>query len=334
MLQARIAPDRIVFAGVGKTRGELEIAVESLIGWFNVESTGEVERLNEVASAQGELVNVALRLRPGVEARAHPHVATGGASSKFGMSPSEGLDLIRRMADFPYLRVCGVHIHIGSQLADPTATLAAIDVALDFIDAAALLGPEQVQDIAPLLDIGGGFPIKYRDNEFVASIEDFAAPIISRLQPLVDRLRFVIEPGRYIVADAGALILTVQYEKEVNGDQVLVVDGGMNALLRPALYDAYHCILPLSCPPSASPHYLTSVVGPICELADVLAQGRVLPPLAPGECLAILDTGAYGLSMASNYNSQLRPAEVLVEGDAFRLIRRRETYADLVVAES
>jgi diaminopimelate decarboxylase len=250
------------------------------------------------------------------------------------MSQAESLALIRRAADFPHLQLYGVHIHIGSQLAAPAATLAAIDVALDFIAAASLAESTSAQGVAPLLDVGGGFPIPYREDEAVASIEDFAAPIISRLRPLAADLQFAIEPGRYLVADAGALILTIQYEKEVDGHRMLVVDGGMNALLRPALYDAYHRILPLTQPLTSDLQFLTSVVGPICESADVLSRDRALPPIAPGDGLAVLDAGAYGFSMASNYNSQPRPAEVLVEDEAFRLIRHRETYANLVAAES
>jgi len=333
-LKAGVSPERIVFAGVGKTQTELEYAVQSRVGWFNVESIREAEQLNDVAGARGEVANVALRLRPGVEAGGHPYLATGCASSKFGMSPAEGIGLIRRAADFPHLWLGGVHIHIGSQLADPAATLAAIDVALDFIAEASLGESTRTRGVVPLLNLGGGFPIPYRDGEAVASIDDFAAPIVSRLQPLAADLEFAIEPGRYLAADTGALILTVQYRKEVDGHCVLVVDGGINALLRPALYDAYHRIVPLISLPATDLQSLTSIVGPICESSDVLARDRILPPLAPGDCLAVLDTGAYGFSMASNYNSQPRPAEVLVEGETFRLIRRRETYADLVVAES
>jgi diaminopimelate decarboxylase len=188
--------------------------------------------------------------------------------------------------------------------------------------------------VIPLLNLGGGFPIPYCDGEAVASIEDFAAPIVSRLRPLEADLEFAIEPGRYLAADIGALILTVQYRKEVDGHCVLVVDGGINALLRPALYDAYHRVVPLTSLMTTDLQFLTSIVGPLCESSDVLARDRHLPSLAPGDCLAILDTGAYGFSMASNYNSQPRPAEVLVENDSFHLIRRRETYADLITTES
>jgi diaminopimelate decarboxylase len=333
-LKAGVPPEGIVFAGVGKTQAELEFAVKSRIGWFNVESIQEAERLNDVAGARGEVVKVALRLRPDVEAGGHPYLFTGRASSKFGMSPAEGLNLIQRAVDFPHLWLGGVHIHIGSQLADPAATLTAVDVALDFITAARLKESTRTRGVLPLLNLGGGFPIPYCDSEAVASIEDFAAPIVLRLRPLEADLKFAIEPGRYLAADIGALILTVQYRKEVDGHCVLVVDGGINALLRPALYDAYHRVVPLTSLMTTDLQFLTSIVGPICESSDVLARDRHLPPLAPGDCLAILDTGAYGFSMASNYNSQPRPAEVLVENDSFYLIRRRETYADLVVNES
>jgi diaminopimelate decarboxylase len=334
VLKAGVPPEGIVFAGVGKTQAELKFAVQSGIGWFNVESIREAEQLNDMAGAQGQVAKVALRLRPDVETGGHPYLATGRVSSKFGMSPSEGLSLIRHAADFPHLCLGGVHIHIGSQLADPAATLAAIDIALDFIAAASLRELTRTRGVKPLLNLGGGFPIPYRDGEAVASIDDFAAPIVSRLRPLAADLEFAIEPGRYIAADSGALILTVQYRKEVDGHCVLVVDGGINALLRPALYNAYHRVMPLNNQRTTDLQSLTSIVGPICESSDVLARDRTLPSLAPGDCLAFLDTGAYGFSMASNYNSQPRPAEVLVEDETFRLIRRRETYADLMAAEA
>ena len=334
VLKAGVPPEGVVFAGVGKTQAELKFAVQSGIGWFNVESIREAEQLNDMVGAQGQVANVALRLRPDVETGGHPYLATGCASSKFGMSPAEGLSLIRRADDFPHLWLGGVHIHIGSQLANPVATLAAIDIALDFISTAGLRELTKTRGVVPLLNLGGGFPIPYRDDEGVASIDDFAAPIVSRLRPLVADLKFAIEPGRYIAADSGALILTVQYRKEVDGHCVLVVDGGINALLRPALYNAYHRVMPLNNLRTTDLQSLTSIVGPICESSDVLARDRTLPSLAPGDCLAFLDTGAYGFSMASNYNSQPRPAEVLVEDETFRLIRRRETYADLMAAEA
>lgn len=332
-LKAGVPAKKIVFAGVGKTQSELVYAVQSQVGWFNVESIEEAIRLNNVAEAQHQTVNVALRLRPGIEAGGHPYIVTGSSTSKFGMSLTDGFDLILRAADLPHLFLGGVHIHIGSQLADPSATLAAIDIVIDFIKNSGLADTTRKRGVVPTLNIGGGFPIPYRESEPVAAIEDFADPIVARLQPLVSNLDFVIEPGRFISADSGSLILTIQYRKEVDGQCMLVVDAGINALMRPALYGAYHRVLPLSHPLPTDIQTLVTIVGPICESADVLARERTLPHLTAGNRLAILDTGAYGFSMASNYNSQPRPAEVLVEGETFRLIRRRETFSDLVAGE-
>ena len=206
---------------------------------------------------------------------------------------------------------------------DPAATLAALEVALEFAS--------EVEGV-DTLDLGGGFPVAYRDTDQFTPIEAFAAPIVARLRPLAGRLRVHLEPGRYLVAEAGVLLTSVQAAKEVAGRRTLVVDAGMQTLLRPALYDAYHGVAPLE---QAAPEstVLTDVVGPICESADVLARERPLPALGPGQRLAVLTVGAYGFSMASQYNSQPRPAEVLVDGVQIRLIRRRETYVDLVAAE-
>jgi len=206
---------------------------------------------------------------------------------------------------------------------DPAATLAALEVALAFA--------EQVPGI-DTLDLGGGFPVAYRDDDHFADIDAFAAPIVARLLPLAGRWQVHLEPGRYLVAEAGALLMTIQAVKDVAGRRTLVVDAGMQTLLRPALYDAYHRVAPLVQPAEGS-LVTTDVVGPICESADVLARERQLPALQPGERLAMLDVGAYGFSMASQYNSQPRPAEVLVDGGQARLVRRRENFDDLVAAE-
>jgi len=335
-------PARVVFAGVGKTEAELAYALEARVGWFNVESADELARLNALAAARGELATVALRLNPGVEPDTHHHIQTGGAGSKFGLPVDEALALVRRAAEFPAIAFRGAHIHIGSQIPNPAPTLQAIEIALDFIHQAnANLASSVTKSAATSidhLDIGGGFPVPYHESDVYASIEDFAAPIVARLAPLADRLSFHLEPGRYIIADAGALVTTVQTVKEVSGRRTLVVDAGMNTLLRPALYDAYHQVLPLHqlshlAPPTSNVS-LTNIVGPICESSDVLARNRELPPLEPGDQLAFMNAGAYGFSMASHYNSQPRPAEVLVEGEATRLIRRREKYEDLIADET
>ena len=323
-LRAGADPATIVFAGVGKTDLELAEGLRAGLGWFNVESAGELARLNALAAGLGQRARVALRLNPGVVPATHQHIQTGGTHNKFGMPVAEALALAQHAAaDFPAVELRGVHIHIGSQVPDPASTLAAVEVALRFV--------EQVAGI-DTLDLGGGFPVAYRDDDQFPSVEAFAAPIVERLLPLAGRMRFHLEPGRCLVAAAGALLATVLTVKDVAGRRTLVVDAGMHTLLRPALYDAYHRVAPLVLSPGRAP-VISDVVGPICESADVLARDRLLPPLEAGDRLALLDTGAYGFSMASQYNSQPRPAEVLIDGDDVRLVRRRETYADLVGLE-
>ena len=321
-LRAGADPARIVFAGVGKTDSELNEALAANVGWFNVESADEAARLNALAAAAGRRATVALRLNPGVDPDTHHHIRTGGSGSKFGIPVQEALALAAGWDRFPALDLRGVHIHIGSQVPDATPTLAALEVALDFARQAPSIDH---------LDLGGGFPVPYRDDDRYASIEDFAAPLVARLRPLAGRYSFHLEPGRYLVANAGLLLATVQAVKDVAGRRTLILDAGMHTLLRPALYDAYHRTLPLREP--AAETVPTDLAGPICESADVLARDRALPPLGPGDRLALLDAGAYGFSMASNYNSQPRRAEVLVDGALARLVRRRETYADLVRLE-
>lgn len=321
-LAAGADPARVVFAGVGKTEAELTEALAARIGWFNAESADELARLNALASAAGRRPRVALRLNPDVEPDTHPHVRTGGGRSKFGFPLDETLSLLRSWDRFPALDLGGVHLHIGSQLADPAATLRALDVALDVIARDPRL---------TVLDLGGGFPVPYRESDAYPSIEAFAAPIVAKLGAWLGRLTFHLEPGRYLVAEAGALVTTVQAVKIMAGRRVVVVDTGLHHLLRPALYNAYHRVLPLArAAPAGVP---ADVVGPICESSDVLARERRLPELRPGEGLALMEAGAYGFSMASQYNAQVRPAEVLVTGEGARLIRRRETYAELMAPE-
>ena len=318
-------PKRIVFAGVGKTEAELAAGLEARVGWFNVELADELARLNALAAARGRRARVALRLNPDVTPDTHHHIQTGGARNKFGLATDQALALAERARrEFAGVALRGVHIHIGSQVPDPGSTLEALEAALSF---AAQAGGIDT------LDLGGGFPVAYRESDHFASIEEFAAPIVARLLPLAGKWHFHLEPGRYLVANAGALVATVQAVKDIGGRRTLVVDAGMHTLLRPALYEAYHRVAPLAEHAGAEP-VVQDVVGPICELADVLARERALPPLAPGDRLALLDTGAYGFSMASQYNSQPRPAEVLVEGDEARLVRRRETYEDMVQHEA
>ncbi len=314
----------VVFAGVGKTEAEIEMALRANVGWINIESEGELRRVNELGGRLGLRPDVAIRLRPDVEADTHHHISTGSSASKFGVPAAGALELIR--APLPNVHIRGAHIHIGSQLAGPGATLQAIDVALEFIAKATALGA-----MIDTLDIGGGFPVPYRGDDSVPDIESFAAPIVNQLAHWDGGLH--LEPGRYLVADTAALITSVQYEKRDSSHRLIIVDAGMNTLLRPALYDAYHRVLPVGRIVN-SPYAPADVAGPICESADFLARNRPLPPLNSGDLLALLDVGAYGFAMASNYNSHPLPAEVLVEGNTYHLIRRRQTYEELIANEA
>jgi diaminopimelate decarboxylase len=323
-LRVGAEPERIVFAGVGKTEAEQAAGLEAGVGWFNVESADELARLDALAAARGRRARVALRLNPDVTPDTHHHIQTGGARNKFGLAPAEALALAEQARrEYAAIDLRGVHIHIGSQVPNADSTLEALEVALDF--AAQVPGLDT-------LDLGGGFPVAYRESDQFPSIEEFAAPIVARLLPLVGHWHFHLEPGRFLVANAGALLATVQAVKDIGGRRTLVVDAGMHTLLRPALYDAYHQAVALAEHGDREP-IEQDIVGPICESADVLARERRLPPLALGERLALLDTGAYGFSMASQYNSQPRPAEVLVDGGTARLVRRRERYDDMIEHE-
>jgi diaminopimelate decarboxylase len=321
-LAAGADPRQIVFAGVGKTEAELVQGLEANVGWFNVESADELTRLNALAAVRGQTATVALRLNPGVEPDTHQHISTGGARSKFGLPVAEARTFLRHAVDFPALNMAGLHIHIGSQMANAQPTLRALDVAI---------GLMQEFPALTTLDLGGGFPVPYQAAHTHASIEEFAALMVEKLKPYLGRWHFHLEPGRYLVANSAVLLTQVQAIKMMAGQRLIVVDTGMHHLLRPALYESHHEILPLNAAPPLEATCM--VVGPICESTDVLARDRYLPTLKPDDLLAIAGVGAYGMSMASNYNAHPRPAEVLVDGGEVRVIRRRETYADLVAHE-
>ncbi len=288
-----------------------------------MESADELARLNALAAERGTRARVAFRLNPDVEPDTHHHIRTGGGRSKFGLPLDEARALAARLDDYPALDLRGVHIHIGSQVAEARSTVQALRVALEL--ARATPGIDT-------LDIGGGFPVPYRAADDYPPIEAFAAPIVELLRPWAGRLHFHLEPGRYLVCTAGALVTEVQAVKQMAGSRIVIVDTGMHHLLRPALYDAYHEIVAVAEPAPAALG-LCDVAGPICESSDFLGRERQLPELRPGDLLAVLNVGAYGYSMASNYNAQPRPAEVLVEAGGARLIRRRETWADLTTLE-
>ncbi len=319
-LAAGADPASLVFAGAGKTRAELDYALEQRVGCFNVESTGELERLSRLATERGQVADVALRLNPHVQAQTHRYIATGHAAAKFGMSEGEIRQVLGHAERYPALRLCGLHVHIGSQLGSVEETVEAARYALGIID-----------DFPQLtrLNMGGGFPVPYAGEDY-PSVEAFAQALGTVLNGRPVALS--LEPGRYVVADAGALVVEIQYVKQVDGVRFLVTDGGMTELIRPALYGAIHPILPLRA--AAGPLSSAQVVGPVCESSDILNANAELPELEAGDLLAVTMVGAYGASMGSNYNARPRPPEVIIDGASWRIARRRESLSDLIRLET
>jgi diaminopimelate decarboxylase len=324
VLRAGGRPDRISFAGVGKTTEELVLAVRTDVT-VHVESADELYALQAVAAGMDVRARFALRVNPDVEAGPHPYLRTGYDEAKFGLPAHTAIELFRRIAagDCPNLDPVGVHVHVGSQLADPGELVAGVRVALSVLEEGRRAGLTLDR-----IDIGGGLPVAY-DGGPLPSPEAFAAAVT----PLVAsaRARLVVEPGRALVARAGTLVAKVLVVKPRPAGRAVVVDTGMHHLLRPALYRARHRVVPVRL---GQPAGLAWQVGPICESADVLASGVPLPDLAPGDLVTVLDAGAYGMVMASNYNGQPRPAEVVVTGDQAFVTRRRETWDDLLTWES
>jgi diaminopimelate decarboxylase len=321
-------PRRVVFAGAGKTERELLYALECKVGEINIESAQELQVLEQLAGARAQVLSVALRVNPGVDPHTHHHISTGHAGSKFGIDLEQAPPLLEQAAQCQHARVEGVHIHIGSQIPEPGPLVEAVRKMLALIETAHRMGLA-----IKSLDIGGGFPVAYREGETVTPVDEFACAVTPLLKNTGLAVR--IEPGRRIVADAGVLLTQVQFVKHSAGRRIIVTDAGMNTLMRPALYEAYHIIVPVKSDERRMTNdELADVAGPICESSDYLGRDRLLPAMQRGDVLAVLNAGAYGLTMASNYNSHPRPPEVLVEGDAFRLIRRRETWADLIAAEA
>ncbi len=320
-------PAATVFAGVGKTAAELDLAVEHGVT-VHVESADELDALEMAAARAGRTARFALRVNPDVEVDTHAYIQTGHDEAKFGVPAEVAEELFGRTAkgDYPHLHPVGVHVHVGSQLPDPDGLVDAARTGLGMIESGRAAGLE-----LHALDVGGGLPISYDGDTRGAMLpgpEVFAqalAPVVAGRE-----VTLVIEPGRYLVGAAGALVASVLYRKHRSAGRMLVVDTGMHHLIRPALYQATHRVVPLRQAPSAGP---TEVVGPICESTDVLAPAADLPDLAPGDLLAFLDTGAYGMTMASNYNSHPRPPEIVVEGGTARVTRRRETWDDLLAFE-
>lgn len=329
-------PSQVVFAGVGKTDEEIAYALNANIGLFNVESEAELENLSQIAARLGKTAHAALRINPDVDPHTHVYTSTGKRETKFGVDLERAQRVFREFAKKPGLDLSGLHLHIGSPVNRVEPYVEAINKTLDLIDRLARDG-----FAIRALDIGGGFGAHYDDSEAPP-----ASAYAERIVPLLAgrNLRIFFEPGRSIIANAGILLTRTLYTKASGDRQFVIVDAAITDIIRPALYGAFHFAWPVKphgniVPPSRSATlnldgtYLVDIVGPVCESGDFLAKDRRLPPVNRGDLICIFTAGAYGFVMSSQYNSRPRAAEVLVEGAAPRLIRRRETYDDLVLAE-
>jgi diaminopimelate decarboxylase len=319
-------PARIVFSGVGKSEAEIRAALLAGIACFNVESAPELDTLDRVARTLGKRAPVSFRINPDVDPRTHPYISTGLKSNKFGISAIQAGDLYRKAAALDGICVVGIDCHIGSQITTIAPYIEAAERVLDLVDRLAAAGIALRH-----IDFGGGLGIRYRD-EATPAVEDFIAALLA----CVDRRghgdkTLIFEPGRSIVGNAGVLLTRVEVIKPGPEKNFAIIDAAMNDLLRPALYEAWMDLWPVQ--PRAGSGQVFDVVGPVCESADWLARERELN-IAPGDLLAILSAGAYGMSMASNYNSRGRPAEVIVDGNRAHLVRARESVADLYATES
>ncbi len=324
-LKAGVPPKKIVFAGVGKSPEEIRHALDSDILMFNVESAGELQQIHEVAKTMGRRAPVALRINPDIDPKTHPYISTGLKKSKFGIAADQALNEFSLANQLSHIEVVGVHCHIGSQLTQVTPFVDAIKKVLHLIQT--LKG--QGIDIR-YMNIGGGLGITY-SNETPPHPKDLAAAISPLLQ--TTSCQIIMEPGRSIVGNAGILVTKILYNKEGANKHFVIVDAAMNDLLRPSLYDAHHDIQPVIKDESA-PVNTVDVVGPICESGDFLAKDRKMPQAHPGDLLAVMSAGAYGFTMASNYNSRPKTPEVLIKDDKIMVIRARETYEDLIRGET
>lgn len=321
----RRAAKRVVFSGVGKTAAEIEGALKAGILLFNLESPAEMEVLAECAQRLKRKARIAWRVNPDVPAETHPYISTGLRKHKFGVPIGEARELYADAARSKYLQVAGVSVHIGSQITQFAPFGAAMERVADLVRQLQSDG-HRIQYV----DAGGGLGISYDGaQDFSSVIAEYADAITRPLREL--KVKVLLEPGRSIIGAAGALLTTVLYRKTNGGKKFVVVDGAMNDLIRPALYQAEHQIVPVE-DVKAAPE-IVDIVGPVCESGDFFAHDRTLPTVDAGDILAILHAGAYGMALASNYNTRSRPAEVLVDGKSVKLIRRRETVADQIRPE-
>ena len=342
VLHAGGKPECCTFAGVGKTREEIEYALRQGVLSFNVESEAELEMINAVGAGLGRRAPVALRINPDVDAGGHKYISTGKSENKFGIGIERALEVYAAAAKMEHIRLRGVQMHIGSQITE----------AAPFARAVAKVAPVaralKREYGIEFFSVGGGLGIVYKSSLESGpqawwqhadarpapslTVEEYAAAIVPTLKPL--GLRILLEPGRFLVGNAGVLLSTVQYLKRTDsGKKFVIVDAGMNDLIRPALYQGYHEVVPVREPAPTDPREAVDVVGPVCESGDFFAQARELPPLRQGELIALMSTGAYGFAMASNYNSRPLAAEVMVSGKTARVVRERQTFRDIIRGE-
>jgi diaminopimelate decarboxylase len=314
-------PKKIVYASVGKKKEEIEEAIRKRILMFNVESVPELCLINKIAGRMSKKIDVALRLNPDVKPKTHKHVATGEKTTKFGIDLKTAENIFDNANRYPHLNIIGLHLHIGSQITEAAPYIKAIKKIASFIKGARI-------DVK-MLNIGGGLGIIYAEDR-PQTAKEFADAVMPLLKKM--GLRVILEPGRFIMGNSGILVTSVLYVKKTPSKKFVIVDAGMNDLIRPSLYDAYHEILPLI-KRVGVPTDTVDIVGPICESGDYLGKDRRLQEVKPGDLLAVMSTGAYGFSMASNYNARPRPSEAMVIKGRFYVVRQRERYKDLVRGE-
>jgi diaminopimelate decarboxylase len=322
-------PKKIVFSGVGKKKEEIEYALNTGILMFNVESEQELLALNDIASGIGKRAPISLRVNPDVDPQTHPYISTGMKKAKFGVDIKKSLETYRTAISLKNVEVVGVDCHIGSQLTSITPFVDALAKVREYLDR--VLAGEMKREGAQIryLDLGGGLGIHYHD-ETPPLPGEYAKAIIQGLEGL--DVTLILEPGRVIVGNAGILLTEVQYIKETDTKKFVIVDGGMNDLIRPALYGSYQAIQPVV--DNQAQKIVADVVGPICESGDFFAKDREIPRPQRGDLLAVMSAGAYGFTMASNYNSHPKPPEVLVDGERYYVVRKRESFEDLINGET
>ena len=335
-IEAGSDPSKIVFAGVGKTDEEISAGLDEQIGWFNIESPAELEVLASIAGRRSVRPRACLRVNPDVDPKTHRYTTTGKKETKFGVDFDQARQIFSELSSESHVQLCGLHVHIGSPVNEVAPYAAAVERTVALIDELRRAG-----HTLDTLDIGGGFGAHYRGSEAPppSQYADAIVPLLAGRD-----LKIILEPGRAIAANAGILLTRVLYTKTGGNRKFVIVDAGMTELIRPALYEAYHFIWPAQVAADHAPTQRSAdldlpgldrvdVVGPVCESGDFFAKDRPMPPVNRGDLVAIFTAGAYGMSMASHYNSRPNPPEVLVEGSSFRVIRRREMYDDLVAAE-